>query len=98
MKRPSPRLVDRRSPRPEAGEGTWTRGLKITCRASTVYRGAIVLHPHADRVGLAARLENYRQAPRAVLNRVVQKIREDLLQAGAVESAAQVARHLEAKT
>src|SRR6185295_1049691 len=92
---------------PEAGGSTVSRaggwgghldqGVEDHLQGVVVNRGAIVLHPHADRVGLAARLENYRQTPGAVLNRVVQKIREDLLQAGAVESAAQVARHLEAE-
>ena len=77
--------------------GHLNQGIENHLQGVDLNRGAIVLHPHADRVGLAVRLKKHRQALGAVLNRVVQKIREHLLQAGAVESATQVARHLEAK-
>ncbi len=60
-------------------------------------RGAVVRHPHADHVVPAVRLEYNRRVFGAVLNRIVQKVREHLLQAGAVESAANLARYLEAK-
>ena len=60
-------------------------------------RRTIVLHLHADRVGRAVRLENHRRILRAVLDRVVQKVAEDLLQAFAVEGAVELARDPDAK-
>src|SRR6185503_1697163 len=47
-------------------------------------RGPVVLHLHADHVGPAVRGEEHRRILGAVLNRVVQKIAEDLLQPGDV--------------
>src|SRR6185503_1831578 len=50
-------------------------------------RGPVVLHLHADQVRPSVRREEHRRILGAVLNRVVQKVAEDLLQPGAVESA-----------